>query len=62
MFDSWKDVIEQIVNKGILPKVLIYEKVIESNKNDDRNDQIDINDLYLLEQKVNEKQDFLKGS
>ena len=61
MFDSWKDVIEQIVNKGILPKALIYEKVIESNKNDDRNDQIDINDLYLLEQKVNEKQDFLKG-
>lgn len=58
-YKSWNDVLNQILDNGTLPTVLMYEKVSPQNSNDDISDQMIAADLYQLEKKAKYMQKFI---
>mmetsp|Transcript_8248 Transcript_8248/g.12622 ORF Transcript_8248/g.12622 Transcript_8248/m.12622 type:complete len:127 (-) Transcript_8248:2052-2432(-) len=48
-FYRWEEIIEQILESGTLPTILIYERLDKSNKNDDYYDRLGSDALERLD-------------
>lgn len=53
---SWKEIMENIIEQGTLPTVLVYEKMNNQNKENSAFDILSATEISQLEQKAQELQ------
>jgi hypothetical protein len=59
IYPEWKEIMEQILEYGTLPTMLIYERVTQQNIDFDRFDTVNVDDLKALDHKAYSLQKFI---
>ena len=59
-YENWYAVIIDIIDAGVLPTNIIFEKASLSNQNIDQNDKLSKDMMDELYKKANELDDFMK--